>query len=517
MPEPPVRAAASLPTTASLPSVPTVLGGALVALFAASATNTIVGIALPTIAGEFGGQDQLPWVASVGLLAMTASTPLWGKAADRRGPRPLLLAAITVFVLGSLGAGLAGSMAWLVTGRGVQGVGAGGILALSNTLVAVLVPARERGRYTAWFGAAFGVASLAGPLLGGLLVDTPWLGWRWCFLAIAPLGLLAGLLVRLAPHRRPADRGLPADHLGAALLTAAAGTLVLLVSTAGAVWPYQSWPTAGVAGGFLLLVTAAVLRELRAPDPVLSPRLFGIRTFGLVSLANFLIGGAMFAAIIYLPQYLQVVRSADATSSGLLMLPQVATMIVATFLVSRLIVRTGRWKPYPVLGCLLLAVGLVLLSRLSTTTPFLQVAAAMAVLGTGIGMTQQVLVLIAQESTGPGDLGVATSTATFLRTLGGAVGVAAFGALISTRLHLELPQRLAAAGWSAADADHLLGTPAEIARLPAPAAAAVRESFTSALDVVFLSAVPAALLAFLAVALCHALPLPRHDARSASA
>jgi EmrB/QacA subfamily drug resistance transporter len=494
------------------PSVAAVLGGALVALFAASATNSIVGIALPTIAGELGGQHQVAWVASAGLLTMTASTPVWGKAADRRGPRPLLLAAIAVFVLASLVAGFAGSMPWLIAGRALQGVGAGGILALTNTLVAVLVPARERGRYTAWFGASFGIASVAGPLLGGLLVDTPGLGWRWCFLGVAPIGLVAALLVRFAPHRRPEAGGLPVDHLGAALLSGAAAGLVLLLSAAGVAWPWVSWPTALAAAALLVLTAAAVVRERRAPDPIVPPRLLRIRTFGLVSLTSFLLGVVMFAGIIYLPQYLQVVRGADATASGLLMLPQVGTMIIATFVVGHLIVRYGRWKIYPIIGCLLLAAGLLLLSRLSTTTPLVAVGTAMALLGVGIGMTQQVLILIAQESAGPGELGVATSTATFVRTLGGAVGVAAFGALISARLHVELRSELTELGLPATDdPSQLLGTPGEIGRLPAELVAAVRESYTSALDVVFLSAIPAAVVALVAVALCREIPLRTHQ------
>jgi EmrB/QacA subfamily drug resistance transporter len=506
------RSAEGRPTRPA--SVPAVLGGALVALFAASATNTIVGIALPTIAGELGGQDQVPWVASAGLLTMTAATPLWGKAADRRGPRPMLLAAITVFVLASVVAGSAGSMAWLITGRALQGVGAGGILALANTLVAILVPARERGRYTAWFAASFGIASVAGPLLGGLLVDTPWLGWRWCFFGVAPIGLVAAALVRLAPHRRPESSRLPVDYLGAALLTGAAAGLILLLSTSGVAWPWRSWPTAIAAIGFVALAGAGVLRQRKAPDPILPLRLFRVRTFALVSLTGFLLGVVMFTGIIYLPQYLQVVHGVDATSSGLLMLPQIGAMILTTFVVGHLIVRSGRWKVFPVVGCVLLIAGplliasLLLVFRFSATTQLIALGAAMVLLGVGIGMAQQVLVLIAQESAGPNELGVATSAATFLRTLGGAVGVAAFGAVISVRLHVELGRRLSALGLSeSGEPDRLLGTPGEIGRLSAPLVAAVRESYAAALGVVFLCVVPAAVLALLAVAHCEELPL----------
>ncbi|WP_446048058.1 MFS transporter, partial [Streptomyces olivaceus] len=235
---------ASSPPADPAPAMRTVLSGALAALFVGSLTNTIVGIALPTIAGELGGQDQVPWVASAALLTMTVATPLWGKAADRKGPRPLLLAALGVFVAGSLVAGCAPEMSVLIAGRALQGVGAGGVLALTNALVAGLVPARRRGLYTGWFGVAFGTASVAGPLVGGLLVGLPGLGWRWCFLGVIPVALAAALLVRLAPHRVPdAPRG-GVDVLGGALLAACASTLVLLLSAGGRAWPWPSWPTA---------------------------------------------------------------------------------------------------------------------------------------------------------------------------------------------------------------------------------------------------------------------------------
>jgi predicted MFS family arabinose efflux permease len=304
------------------------------------------------------------------------------------------------------------------------------------------------------------------------------------------------------------------DYLGAALLTGAAAGLILLLSTSGVAWPWRSWPTAIAAIGFVALAGAGVLRQRKAPDPILPLRLFRVRTFALVSLTGFLLGVVMFTGIIYLPQYLQVVHGVDATSSGLLMLPQIGAMILTTFVVGHLIVRSGRWKVFPVVGCVLLIAGplliasLLLVFRFSATTQLIALGAAMVLLGVGIGMAQQVLVLIAQESAGPNELGVATSAATFLRTLGGAVGVAAFGAVISVRLHVELGRRLSALGLSeSGEPDRLLGTPGEIGRLSAPLVAAVRESYAAALGVVFLCVVPAAVLALLAVAHCEELPL----------
>ncbi|MFI6024829.1 MFS transporter [Amycolatopsis magusensis] len=478
-----------------------VLAGALVALFTGSLTNTIIGIALPTIAGELGGQDQVAWVAAAALLTMTAATPVWGKLADRRGPRPMLLAATALFVVASLVAGLAPSMGWLVAGRALQGAASGGILACANALVAVLVPARERGRYTGWFGLSFGTASVAGPLLGGLLVTPGGPGWRWCFLGVVPVTVVAALLIRLAPDRRPSPPRAPLDHLGAALLALAAGGLVVLLSAAGVAWPWPSPATFALGTAVLITALLAVWRELRAVDPILPPRLFRSRTFTIACTTGLLVGTVMFGGIIYLPQFLQVVHGHGAMAAGLLMLPQLGTMIITSAVTGRLIARTGRWKRFPAAGCALLVAGLAVLAPLSTTTPAWQVAAGMALLGAGTGLTQQVLVLAAQDAVDPGDVGVASSSATFTRTLGGAVGVAAFGALIAARLRADLPAALDAAGLPATDeaVRRLLGTPAQVAALPPPLADAVRESYTHGLQLVFLITLPIAVLALLAI------------------
>ncbi|PXY21342.1 MDR family MFS transporter [Prauserella muralis] len=486
-----------------------VLSGALVALFVGSLTNTIVGIALPTIAGELGGQDRLAWVASAALLTMTVSTPLWGKGADRRGPKPLLLVALGVFVAGSLVAGFAPSMGVLIAGRGLQGAGAGGILALTNTLVAGLVPARDRGRYTSWFGLSFGVSSVAGPLVGGLVVGVPWLGWRWCFLGVVPLTLLAAVLVRRAPNR---TRGRPSgqvDLVGGTLFAAAATGLVVLLSAGGRAWPWLSTTTVAFGSGVLVIGALALLRERRAPDPMLPPRLFRSPTFTVACASSFLLGAIMFGGIIYLPQYLQVVRGYGATTAGLLMLPQIGTMIVASMLSGHLVARTGRWKVFPVAGCGSLVAGLLVLCLLDTGTPQWWLAAGMALLGAGTGLTQQVLVLVAQNSVGAADLGVASSAATFSRTLGGAVGVAAFGAMITGRLHSDLPSALASAGLAADDAAlrTLLGTPERIAALPGSLAEAVRTAYTAGLGSVFLVALPLALLALVSLLCTRETPL----------
>ncbi|ANY08892.1 MFS transporter [Pseudonocardia sp. HH130630-07] len=482
-------------------STPAVLGGALVALFTGSLTNTIIGIALPTIAGELGGQDQVAWVAAAALLTMTAATPVFGKLADRRGARPMLMVSIGLFVVASLVAGLAPSTGWLIAGRALQGAASGGILACTNALVAGLVPARERGRYTGWFGLSFGTASVAGPLVGGLLVSPGGPGWRWCFLGVVPVTLVAAALVRLAPDVRPGRRAAPLDVAGAALIAGAAGGLVLALSAGGTAWPWAGLETAVLAALVVALTGAAVLRERRAADPILPPHLFRSRTVTIACATSLLVGTVMFGGIIYLPQFLQVVHGHDAMTAGLLMLPQIGTMILTSAVVGRRIVRTGRWKRFPATGCALLVAGLAVLAPLTPQTPAWQVALGMAVLGAGTGMTQQVLVLAAQNAAGPRDVGVAGSSVTFTRTLGGAVGVAVFGALITARLRAELPAALTAAGLPASDdgVRRLLGTPAQVAALPGPLADAVRNAYTGGLQLVFLLTLPIAALALVAV------------------
>jgi MFS family permease len=439
-------------------------------------------------------------VAAAALLAMTAATPVFGKLADRRGARPMLLASIGLFVAASLGAGLAPTLEWLIAGRALQGAAAGGILACANALVAVLLPARERGRWTGWFGLSFGTASVAGPIVGGLLVSPAGPGWRWCFLGVVPVTVVAAALVRLAPDLRPPRPAAPLDVAGAALIAAAAGGLVLLLSTGGTVWPWRSTPTVVLAATVAVTTGLAVLRERRARDPILPPHLFRSRTVVIVCATNLLVGTVLFGGIIYLPQFLQVVHGHDAMTAGLLMLPQVGTMIVASALVGGLVVRTGRWKRYPAIGCAVLVAGLAVLAPLA---PAWQVALGMALLGAGTGMAQQVLVLAAQDAVAPADVGVAGSLATFTRTLGGAVGVAVFGALIAATLRADLPAALAAAGLPATDdgVRRLLGTPAQIAALPPALADAVRASYTHGLQLVLLTTLPLAVLALLAVLL----------------
>lgn len=478
-----------------------VLWGLLLAMFVASISATVVGTALPTIVGELGGQNHLAWVASATLLTTTASTPLWGKLSDLYGRRRLFQIAIVVFVVTSLLAGLAQNMPQLIAARALQGIGAGGLLALTQAIMADIVSPRERGRYTGYLGASFGVATVAGPLIGGFLVDTPALGWRWCFYVGIPFAVAALVVVRRTLHVSEVLRKPQVDYLGAALMTSTVTTALLVLSLGGSEFAWRSPWTYGMSAATALLLVATIWWERRAPEPILPPRLFATRTFNLTSVAGFFVGFAMFGGMIYLPQYLQIVKGMSPTASGLMTLPMVAGMLTASMTSGRLISKHGSWKRYPVAGTVLIAAGLALLSQLGVGTPLPLVGVFMAVLGTGIGLTMQVLVLAVQNVSAAADMGVATSAATFFRSMGGAVGVAVFGAVLNNRIASSLPRLLAERGVTApiGGNEELLGSPAAIGDLPRPVHAAVIQAFADGLDTVFLVAVPVAMAAFVAV------------------
>ncbi|MEQ4204549.1 MDR family MFS transporter [Actinopolymorpha sp. B9G3] len=480
----------------------------LLCLFVTSLSATVVGTALPTIVGDLGGQDQLAWVASATLLTTTVSTPLWGKISDLYGRKPLMQIAIAVFVVTSLFAGLSQTMGELIAARAAQGVGMGGVIALSQTIMADIVSPRERGRYAGYLGASFGVATVAGPLIGGFLVDGP--GWRWCFYVGIPIAVVASLVLQKTLHLSFVRRKTRIDWLGAMFITASASALLLLLSLAGQEFAWVSpWSAALVLVSLVSLVLA-VLVERRATEPILPPRLFRSPTFCLTGIAAFLVGVAMFGAMIYLPQYLQVVRGKSPTVSGLLTIPLVICMLSVSMVCGRAITRWGRWKVFPLVGLLLVATGSALLSTLRADTDLVAVCAYMAVFGCGLGLTMQVLVLAVQNTSEVRDLGIATSSSTFFRSMGGAVGVALFGAILTSGVTASIPEVLARRGARAPSEDSLsshLGTPAEIGALPEPLRTAIREGFTIGLDRIYLLAVPLVLLAFFALLAVKEVPL----------
>jgi EmrB/QacA subfamily drug resistance transporter len=410
----------------------TVFAALMLGMFLAALDQTIVSTALPTIVGDLGGLNHLSWVVTSYLLASTIATPLYGKLGDMLGRKPVYMAAILIFLAGSMLAGLSQSMAELIAFRAVQGIGAGGLMVGAQAIIADIVSPRERGRYMGLIGAVFAVASVAGPLLGGFFVDN--LSWRWVFYVNMPVGAVAIAIVAFRLHLPRRKREHSIDYLGAALLSGSVACLILVATWGGNEYAWGS-PVIGAlaAGGFVLLLLF-LLQERRAPEPILPLSLFRSRIFAVASTMAFLIGFTLFGAIVFVPLFLQIVYGATPTSSGLRMLPLMAGLLVAAVLSGRAISRLGRYKVFPIAGTAILIVGMFLLYRLEPTTPSWRTSLDIVVVGIGIGLVMQVLVLVVQNNADPRDIGVATSTATFFRSVGGSFGVAIFGSIFASRL-----------------------------------------------------------------------------------
>ncbi len=482
-----------------------VFSGLMSGMLLAALDQTIVATALPTIVGDLGGLNHLSWVVTAYLLASTTSTPLYGKISDLYGRKAVFQAAIVIFVAGSLLAGLARSMGELVAFRALQGLGAGGLLALAMAIMGDVVSPRERGRYVGYLGAVFAFASVAGPLLGGFFVDH--LSWRWVFLVNLPVGAAAfavtGAVLDL-PFRRE-RRAI--DWLGAGLLVAAVSCILLVTVWGGSAYPWSSPVIVGLGAAGVVLLAAFVVQERRAAEPVLPPRLFRNRVFDVAAAALFLVGVAMFGALVFLPVFLQIVTGLSATNSGLLLLPMMLGIITASIASGRIISRTGRYRLFPVAGTAVITLGMVLLSRMDASTTQLGASLDMVVLGLGLGMVMQTLILVAQNAADPRDLGTATSAATFFRSMGWSFGVAAFGAILTNRLAYYLPRLVPGQAASGVDADLLQSSPDRIRALPAPIRDGVVQAVADSMHVVFLAAVPVAALAFVVVLFLKELPL----------
>jgi EmrB/QacA subfamily drug resistance transporter len=422
-----------------------IFGALMLGMFLAALDQTIVSTALPTIVGDLGGLEHLSWVVTSYLLATTASTPLYGKLGDMYGRKPVFLAAILIFLAGSLLSGLSRSMGELIGFRALQGLGAGGLMVGAQAIIAEIVPPRERGRYMGLIGSVFAVASVAGPLLGGFFVEA--ISWRWVFYVNMPIGVLAVLVVAFRLHLHVPTHRHQIDYLGAVLLTAGVSALILVTTWGGNEYKWGS-PTIIALGAAGLVLLAIFLKvETRAAEPIIPLKLFRSRVFSVASSIGFVIGLAMFGAIIFIPLFLQLVYGVSPTSSGLRMLPLMAGLLTASILSGRAISRIGRYKVFPIAGTAVTTVGLFLLSRLQVDTPPWLASVYMLVLGVGIGLVMQVLVIVVQNDAPPRDIGVATSTATFFRSMGGSLGVALFGAIFASRLASELstlPRELSA-------------------------------------------------------------------------
>ena len=469
-----------------------IFSGLMLALLISSLDQTIVSTALPTIVSDLGGLTQLSWVITGYLLASTVSTPLWGKLGDLYGRKPLFQASIVLFLAGSALCGISQNMVELILFRTVQGLGAGGLLVLTQTIIADVVPPRQLGRYQGLFGAVFGVTSVGGPLLGGFIVDN--LSWRWIFYINLPIGAAALLVITLALPAVSEQRHHTIDYLGTALLAAAATSLVLLTTLGGNVYPWASAPTYMLAIAGVICIIGFVLVEQRAAEPVMPLELFRNRVFSFASAIGFAVGFALFGATTFLPLFMQVVNGASPTASGLRLLPMVVGILLTSTLSGQLISRLGRYKIFPIAGTALMTVGLFLLSRMNEQTSVLVQSLSMLVLGLGLGLVFQVLVIVVQNAVEYRNLGAATSDATFFRSIGGSFGTAVFGAIFSNQLasHLSALASRLPPGVKLSAAESV----AALRLLPPAVQAEVIHAYALSLSTVFLVAVPIAALAF---------------------
>jgi EmrB/QacA subfamily drug resistance transporter len=461
-------------------SIRLTFGGLLLAMLLASLDQTIVSTALPTIVRDLGGIDQLSWVVTAYLLAATVSMPLWGRVSDLYGRKRLFQAAIVLFLLGSALSGASETLSELIGFRALQGLGAGGLMTMAMAIVADIIAPRERGRYQGYIQMVFVLASVAGPLLGGLFTDEA--SWRWVFYVNLPIGAVAlAISTRL---RLPAGSGRARiDVLGAALLGAGLTAILLVTTWGGREYAWGSPEIVGLAVAAVVLLAGFFAQERRAPEPVLPLRMFREPVFDVVSAVLFLTTCAFFAAIVFLPLFLQRVTGASAVQSGLQLLPLLLAGTLSTAVIGRVVTRTGRYKVFPAVGLGLMAIGLFLLSRLDETSSHATIALDMVVFGLGFGMVSQLLVLAIQNAVDRRDIGIATASANLFRSLGGSVGAALFGAIFASRVS-------AGAG------------PGEIA---------------DALDTVFLAAAPVAALALVVVLFLKEKPLRGPSAKAATA
>ncbi|MCZ2860369.1 MDR family MFS transporter [Blastococcus sp. VKM Ac-2987] len=470
------------------------LSGLFMGMFVAILAATIVSNALPVIIPEIGGsQSVYTWVITAELLAMTATVPLWGKLADLVSQKLLLQLSFALFVAGSLLAGFAQDTTMLIIARALQGMGAGGLTALVQIVMAAMIPPRELGRYAGVFGAIFAVATVGGPLIGGVVVDTSWLGWRWCFLLGVPFTLLAMVLVqRTLKLPAVARRDVSIDWLGALLLTGGVSLLLVWVTFAGDRFAWLSGKTALMVGGSVLLLALAVLVETRVPEPIIPLAIFRSRTVTLSVVASALVGVAMFGGTVFLAQYLQIAQGYSPTEAGMLTLPLVGGLLVSSTVAGALITKTGRWKGWLVGGATLMTIGFGLFSTIDAQTSPWLLGVFMVVLGAGVGALMQNLVLAAQNDVPAQQLGAATSVVSFFRSLGGTIGVSALGALLAGRVTEDL-RVLGTAGGSEA------GAVPDVSLLPEPVRAVVENAYGDATAELFLIATPLAALALVTV------------------
>ncbi|MCX5332989.1 MULTISPECIES: MFS transporter [unclassified Streptomyces] len=487
------------------------LSGLLLGMFVAILSSTIVSNALPEIIGDLGGgQSAYTWVVTAALLSMTAATPLWGKLSDLYSKKALVQIALVIYVLGSAAAGLSQNAGTLIAFRVVQGIGVGGLSALAQIVMAAMISPRERGRYSGYLGATFAVATVGGPLLGGVITDTSWLGWRWCFYVGVPFAVIALIVLQKTLHLPVVKRDVKVDWSGAFFISAAVSLLLVWVTFAGDKYDWISWQTYAMVGGSIALGLIFVLVESRASEPIIPLRLFRNRTITLSSIASMFVGVAMFSGTVFFSQYFQLARDKSPTMSGVMTIPMIAGLFVSSTVSGQLITRTGKWKAWLVSGGVLVTAGLGLLGTIRYDTEYWKAAVFMALLGLGIGMMMQNLVLCTQNQVEPSDLGAASSTVTFFRSLGGAMGVSALGAVMAHRITDYAKDGITDLGpkyASLASGSSSTGEIPDMDKLPAPLRTVMESAYGHGIADVFLIAAALAAVAFLITLFIKEVPL----------
>src|SRR4051812_48497659 len=482
------------------------LSGLLLSLFVGLLSSTIVSNALPTITSKLEGtQSQYTWVITAALLAATATTPIWGKLADLYSKKLLVQAAIVVFVIGSALCGLSQSMGMLIAFRVIQGVGMGGLQALAQVVIGALIPPRERGKYSGYLGAVMAVATVGGPLLGGVIVDPSWLGWRWTFYVCVPVALVALGLLQKTLHLPVLKQKVSIDWLGATLISAAVSDLLIWVTYAGNRFDWLSWQSAVMAGGGLVALLLTVLVESKVREPIIPLPIVRDRTTALAIIASIAVGVGMFGASVFFGQYFQIARGWSPTKAGLATIPMIGALLIASTVSGLLITRTGKWKRFLVLGTILLVAGMGLLGTIDHQTPYWEMACYMALLGLGVGMSMQNLVLAVQNTVNMRDIGAASSVVTFFRSMGGAAGVSVLGSIAATRVSTQVAAGLRAMGLPAPQGGG--SESLDLTVLPAPVQDLIRGVYGDVIGDVFVYAALISAVAVLAVLFIKEVPL----------
>ena len=484
-----------------------ILSGLMTGMLLAALDQTIVSTALKSIVEDFNGLDHYTWVVTAYLLTSTASTPLYGKISDLYGRRIVFQFAIVTFLIGSFAAGASQSMAQLIGTRAVQGLGAGGLMALTFVIIGDIVPPRERGRYQGYFGAVWGLSSVAGPLLGGFFSDHATIfgitGWRWIFYINLPFGIAALIITSAVLHIPKIKREHKIDYLCAILLVSAVTTTLLAVSIYG---PQNGWSDSRTVGFLVigLLLTLAFLKcESKAVEPIIPLSLFKNHTFSLTSILGAIIGAGMFGAIVMLPLYMQVVKGYSATEAGLKLIPLMLGIVTTSIASGKLITKHGHYKRYPIMGTAIMSLGILAMVRLNIETPFWELSIYAIMVGAGLGLSMQTIVIALQNAVDFKDMGVATSSNTFFRSLGSVFGTAIFGTILTNRLG----HYLLTSGFDPAQAELIQSNTAAIGALPAESRMTALSAFVDSFHVVFLVAAPIVALGFIAALFLREAPL----------